>query len=67
MLFVNMPGLLLWKTRNKIWVDKGSEFCIRSTKSWLQDIDNEIQHIMKENLLLLKNLLEFQRIKSTNI
>ena len=67
MFFVNMPGLLLWKTRNKIWVDKGSEFCIRSTKSWLQDIDNEIQHIMKENLLLLKNLLEFQRIKSTNI
>ena len=67
MFFVNMPGLLLWKTRNKIWVNKGSEFCIRSTKSWLQDIDNEIQHIMKENLLLLKNLLEFQRIKSTNI
>ena len=27
---------------NKIWVDKGSEFCNRLTKSWLQDIDTEM-------------------------
>ena len=43
---------------NKIWVSKGSEFCIRTTKSWPQEKAIEIQHIMKENLLLLKNLLE---------
>ena len=44
---------------NKIWVDKGSEFYNRSMKSWLPDNDVEcIQHIMKENLLLLKNLSE---------
>ena len=42
------------KTTNKIWVDKGSEFYHRSMKSWLQD--NNIE--MKENLLLLKDLLE---------
>ena len=43
----------------KIWVDKGSEFYNRSMKSWLEknDIEN-IQHIMNENLLLLKDLLE---------
>ena len=27
---------------NKKWVDKGSEFCNRSMKSWLQDNDLEI-------------------------
>ena len=37
---------------NKIWVDKGSEFYNRSMKSWLEKND-----IMKENLLLLKDLL----------
>ena len=26
---------------NKIWIEKGSEFCIRSTKSWLQ------QHVIE--------------------
>ena len=44
---------------NKIWVDKGSEFYNAYFKKWLRD--NEllcIQHIMKENLLLLKDLLE---------
>ena len=42
-----------------MWVDKGSEFYNRSMKSWLEknDIEN-IQHIMNENLLLLKDLLE---------
>ena len=39
---------------NKIWVDKGSEFYNAYFKKWLRDNDN----IMKENLLLLKDLLE---------
>ena len=44
---------------NKIWVDKGSEFYNRSMKSCLEKmIQGCIQHIMKENLLLLKDLLE---------
>ena len=44
---------------NKIWVDKGSEFYSRSTKSLLgKTIQKCIQHITKENLLLLKDLLE---------
>ena len=44
---------------NKIWVDKGSEFYNRSMKSWLEKMMKEcIQHIMKENLLLLKDSLE---------
>ena len=38
------------RKRNKIWVDKGSEFYNRSMKSWLQDNDiASIQQIMKEN------------------
>ena len=44
---------------NKIWVDKGSEFYNASFKRWLRDNDLLcIQQIMKENLLLLKDLLE---------
>ena len=44
---------------NKIWLDKGSELYNRSIKSWLAKMpDKCIQHIMKENLLLLKGLLE---------
>ena len=44
---------------NKIWVDKDSKFHNRSMKPWLEKNDIErIQHIMKENLLLRKNLLE---------
>ena len=43
---------------NKIWVGKGSEFYYRSLKSWLQDNkSNCIQCIIKENMLLLKDLL----------
>ena len=41
---------------NKIWVDKGREFHNRSIKSWLEK--NDIQRIIKENLLLLKDSLE---------
>ena len=44
---------------NKIWVDKGSEFYNNSFKKWLKD--NEltcIRYIMKENQLLLKDVLE---------
>ena len=44
---------------NKIWVDKGSRFYNRSMKSWLEKNALEMyEHIMKENLLLLEDLLE---------
>ena len=44
---------------NKIWVDKGSEFFNASFKNGCEImILLCIQHIMKENLLLLKDLLE---------
>ena len=44
---------------NKIWVDKGNEFYDRSMKSFLQNnVQKCIRHILKENLLLLKDLLE---------
>ena len=44
---------------NKVWVGKGSGFYNRSMKSWLEKNDIEMfQHIMKENLLLLKDSLE---------
>ena len=44
---------------NIIWVDKGRRFYDRSMKSWLKEMKEKcIQHIMKENLLLLNNLLE---------
>ena len=50
---------------NKIWVDKESEFYNAYFKKWLPEIDIVItmillciQHIVKENLLLLKDLLE---------
>ena len=46
------------RKQNKIWVDKGSEFYNRSMKSFLQKNYKCIQRIMKENLLLLKDLLE---------
>ena len=53
---------------NKIWVDKGSEFYNRSINSWLQDNDVEMYSTStKENLLLLKDLLEPSRIKFINI
>ena len=42
---------------NKIWVDKGSEFYNRSMKSWLEKNYIEMYSIMKENLLLLRDLL----------
>ena len=42
---------------DKIWVDKGGEFYNNSFKKWLQDNDI-VTHKMKENLLLLKDLLE---------
>ena len=33
---------------NKMWVDKGSEFCNRSVKSWLQDNNIEMYSIHNE-------------------
>ena len=44
---------------NKIWVDKGSEFYNNSSKKWLKIMISKcIRYIMKENQLLLKDLLE---------
>ena len=44
---------------NKIWVDKDSEFYNRSMKSQIEKMVKEwTQHIIKENLLLLKNPIE---------
>ena len=53
---------------NKIWVAKGSEFCNRSIKSWLEKngIWKCIQRIMNKNLLLLKDSLEPSKIKFIN-
>ena len=57
-LMLNMNSLFYWNKKqiltllkkidksnrkpNKIWVDKGSEFCNRSMKSWLLHNDIEI-------------------------
>ena len=41
---------------NKILVENGSELYSESIKSWLQEIC--IRHIIKGNLLLLKDLLQ---------
>ena len=52
---------------NKIWVNKGSKFYNRSINSWLEK--NAVKcnhHIMKDNLLLLKDLLKSLRIKFIN-
>ena len=44
---------------NKLWVDKGSDYN-SSFKKWLKDNNIKcIQHTIQENLLLLKDLLEF--------
>ena len=44
---------------NAIWVDKCSEVCNRLMKSWLEKmVEKWIQHIIKKNPLLLKDLLE---------
>ena len=54
-------GILKQSNRkpNKIWVDKGSEFYNAYFKNSCETmILLCIQHIMKENLLLLKDLLE---------
>ena len=45
------------RKQNKIWVNQGSEFYNNSFKKWLKD--NKISmYLMKENLPLLKDLLE---------
>ena len=43
---------------NKIWVDQGSEFYNNSFKDFLKATFKCIQHTMKENLSLLRDLLE---------
>ena len=50
--------LLSKRKPNKLWVEKGSEFYI-SFKKWLKImIQKYIQYTVKENQLLLKDLLE---------
>ena len=48
------------KNPNKMWVDKGSEFYNNFFKKWLKynDIEMYSIYIMKENQLLLKDLLK---------
>ena len=61
---LNEPG----RKPNKMRLDKERKFCNRSVKPWLQDNDIEfIKHIMKENILSLKDLLKPFRTKSINI
>ena len=48
----------LGRKPNKIGVDKGSKFYNNTFKKWLKMILRCIQYIMKENQLLLKDLLE---------
>ena len=44
---------------SKTWIDKGNEFYNRSMKSYLEKMTKKcIQHIMKENLLFMKDLLD---------
>ena len=44
---------------NKIWVDQGSEFYNQFFKDFLKKITLKCtQHLMKGNLMLLKDLLE---------
>ena len=53
---------------NKIWVDKGSDFIMLFLKNGYKAmILLCIQHIMKENLLLRKDLLERQKVKFISI
>ena len=53
----------IWKEynrkSNKLWLDKGSEFCKSSFKDCLKDNEIEMYSIItKEGLLLLKDILE---------
>ena len=53
---------------NKIWVDKASEFYNSSFKNGPKImIQKCLQHTMKENLLLLKDLLELEKTKFITI
>ena len=48
-----------WRKPNKIWVDQGSEFYNQSFKDFLRINNIEMYSTyMKENLLLLRDLLE---------
>ena len=46
------------KKPNKIWVDQGSEFYSQSFKDFLKINNMEMYSTFKENLLLLRDLLE---------
>ena len=43
---------------SKTWVNNSCKICNRSVKSWFQDNNIELYLSHKENLLLLKDLLE---------
>ena len=46
------------RKRNKVWVDKGSEFCNRSIKSWLEKMVQKcIQHINKVKYVVAERFL----------
>ena len=49
----------------RIWVDKGSEFCNRSVKSWLKNNDIEICSTHNEGKPDVTEMI--CRLKSTNI
>ena len=44
--------------RDKICIDQGSKLYSKSFKKWLEDNKKCVQHTMKGNLLLLKDLSE---------
>ena len=53
------------RKRNKIWVDKGSEFYNNSFKKWLKDNDNEMYSIHNEEKSVVAE--RFIRILKTKI
>ena len=57
---VNAFQTIISKERkpNKKWVDQGSELYNQSFKDFSEITQKCTQHLMKENLLLLKDLLE---------
>ena len=46
------------KNTGKICIDQGSKLYSKSFKKWLEDNKKCVQHTMKGNLLLLKDLSE---------
>ena len=56
---MDFKKILEGRTPNKLWIDQSSDFYNNSFKDFLKINNTEcIQHTMKENLLLLRDLLE---------